>query len=153
MLFLFVGAYSGATETFEADVSRVIDGDTVRLSNGTLVRYIGVDAPEVRRKVKKRWVYDPEPFSETATSYNRQLVEGKKVRIEFDPQERNDRYGRLLAYVFVGPIFANEKMIENGLAEVYLIPPHIKYRARLREAEQKAKMHRLGIWSVAGRRQ
>ncbi len=131
---------------------RVIDGDTVRLANGTLVRYLGVNAPEIRRKVKRKWVYDPKPFSEEATSYNRKLVEGKKVRIEFDPEERDDRYGRLLAYVFVGPVFANEKMIENGLAKLYVIPPHIKYRARLRDAEQKAKAHRLGIWSVAKRR-
>ena len=64
----------------EATVRRVVDGDTIELMDGRLVRYIGIDAPEVRRREGERWVMDPEPFGLAATEANKRLVEGKWVR-------------------------------------------------------------------------
>ena len=74
-----------ATEIFDATVQKVIDGDTIRLSDGRIIRYLGINAPELRKKVGDLWVYSPEPFAEEAARLNKKLVEGKKVRIEIDP--------------------------------------------------------------------
>ena len=72
-------------------MQRVIDGDTVQLTDGRLVRYVGIDTPEVRRRVGETWVLDPEPFAEVAMEANRRLVEGRRVRLEYDVQT-HDRF-------------------------------------------------------------
>jgi Staphylococcal nuclease homologue len=76
-------------------VKRVIDGNTLELSTGEKVRLIGVDTPETK---------DPrEPvqyFGKEATAFTMQLVEGKRLRLEYD-QQRQDTYGRVLAYVYL----------------------------------------------------
>jgi len=99
-------------------VLEVIDGDTIKLSNGRLLRYIGLDTPETRIKKDGQFIYSPQPFGEEAKEYNRKLVQGKTVRIEFDVQNK-DKYGRLLGYCFVGDTFVNEKLIESGYAVLY----------------------------------
>ena len=66
LLFL-TGCHQSALP-HEALVRRVTDGDTIELSTGELVRYIGVDTPEVRRKQWNRWVADPEPFGKEAVT-------------------------------------------------------------------------------------
>lgn len=134
-------------EAFEAIAEEVVDGDTIRLSDGEAVRYLGIDAPELRKKIGGRWVYAPEPFAEEATELNKKLVEGKKIRLEVDRAERKDRYGRLLAYVFIGDVFVNKRLLEKGLAKLYLFRPHRKYRRVLRRAEEEAIGRRRGVWS------
>ena len=76
-------------------VRNVIDGDTVELSNGRRVRYIGVDTPETMKKVAGSWLYDPEPFAAEAKKLNSLLVDGKRVSLEFDSR-KEDKYGRWL---------------------------------------------------------
>ena len=129
----------------EAVVARVIDGDTIELLDGRLVRYIGIDTPEVRRREGDRWIKDPEPFGEAATEANRRLVEGKRIRIEYDVQRR-DRHGRLLAYVFVGDVMANAKLLEEGYAQLLTIPPNLKYVEEFRRLADEARAHRRGLW-------
>lgn len=135
------------TQAFEVKVVEVVDGDTIRLASGDRVRYLGIDTPEARIRVNGQWVDRPQPYAEAATAYNRALVEGKTVRMELDPSEFTDRYGRLLAYVFVGDLFVNEKMLERGLAKVYFIGPHRQYRDLFEKAAEEARRHRRGIWS------
>ena len=89
----------GFAETKHYFVSRVIDGDTVKLADGSKVRYIGIDTPETRRRVWGGWMWAPEPYAKKAKEYNEELVFGKKVRLEFD-KEKRDKYRRLLAYVY-----------------------------------------------------
>ena len=129
-----------------AVVSRVIDGDTIKLSDGRLVRYIGIDTPEVRRRNGQQWVKDPEPMGLEAAERNRQLVEGKPVRLEQDVQPR-DRYGRLLAYVYVGEMMVNEQLLREGFAQPMTIPPNVKYVERFRQAAKEAREARKGLWS------
>ena len=76
-------------------VEKVLDGDTIVLSDGTKVRYIGVDSPESVHPSKPVQHYGPE-----ASKANKRLVLGKRVGIQYDV-ERKDRYGRTLAYGFV----------------------------------------------------
>lgn len=126
-------------------VSEVIDGDTVRLSNGKLLRYIGIDTPEIRIKKENDFVYSPQPFSLKAKEYNRKLVENKIVEVEFDV-EKKDRYGRLLGYCFVNGVFVNAKLIEEGYAVLYTYPPNVKYVDLFVKLQKKAREEENGLW-------
>jgi hypothetical protein len=81
-------------------VTRVVDGDTFRADDGTLnglnVRLIGLDAPETRKSERKEIGY----FGKESKYYLKQLLTGKKVRLEYDVA-KYDQYGRTLAYVFL----------------------------------------------------
>lgn len=131
----------------EAAVRRVIDGDTIELRDGRLVRYIGVDAPEVSRRVGEGWVEDPEPFGREAKDANRRWVEGRSVRLEYDAQT-HDRYGRLLAYVFVDGRMVNAALLEEGYAQLLTIPPNVKYAEPFRRVVQEARAARRGLWGA-----
>ena len=136
----------GETLPNQAKVRRVIDGDTVELADGRLVRYIGVDTPEVRRRAGDRWVADPEPFGHEATEANAELVGNQTVRLEYDVQT-HDRFGRLLAYVYVGEVMVNEALLRAGFAQPLTIPPNVKYAERFRAIAEEARMARRGLWS------
>lgn len=124
----------GDAETFR--VKKVVDGDTIVLEDGTKVRYIGLNTPERGR-----------PFYEEATDANRKLVENKGVRLEFDVVEI-DRYGRTLAYVFEGEIFVNLELLRQGYANVFTVPPDVKYEELFREAEREAREAERGLWAT-----
>lgn len=120
--------------------------------DGRLVRYIGVDAPEVRRRVGHRWIKDPEPFSQAATDANRDLVEGRTVRLEYDVQT-HDRYSRLLAYVYVsdgkgGEVMVNAELLRLGAAQLLTIPPDVKYAKSFRAIAAEARRARRGLWKA-----
>ncbi len=127
-------------------VDRVVDGDTLRLTNGETVRLIGVDTPETVKP------HSPvEPFGHEAAALTRKLVQdnSSQVRLSFDAQRR-DKYGRLLAYVWVGDRLLNEELVRTGLARVetqYSYSPLMKERLLL--AEREARMQRRGIWSAS----
>ncbi len=126
-------------------VVEVIDGDTVRLATGEFLRYIGIDTPEIRVRQGSEFIYSPQPFSLESREYNRLLVEGKTVEIEFDV-EKKDRYGRLLGYCFVDGIFVNAKLIEEGYAVLYTYPPNVKYTGLFVELQKEARAAQKGLW-------
>ena len=128
-------------------VRRVVDGDTIQLLDGRLVRYIGIDTPELRRREGSRWVMDPEPFALAATEANRRLVEGKTVRLEYDVQPR-DRYGRLLAYVYVDERMVNAELLETGYAHLLTIPPDVRYAEEFRRLAAGARREHRGLWAA-----
>ncbi len=127
----------------EYRVLRVIDGDTVVIEGGEHVRYLGVDAPETQGS--------PECYGREATERNRQLVEGKRVRLEADRRDR-DRYGRLLRWVWVDGTLVNEQLIREGYATVYRNEPAAKYLDRLLAAEAEARSRAAGLWSACPQR-
>jgi micrococcal nuclease len=129
-------------------VTWVIDGDTIRIVGGQLVRYIGIDTPEIReRRNNGRWKYDPEPYAEEAKKLNESLVKGRRVKLEFDVQER-DRFGRLLAYVYVGDIFVNQEIIRQGYAQLLTIPPNVRYVEQFKKTLFQARKEKRGIWKL-----
>lgn len=130
-----------------ATVRRAIDGDTVELADGRLLRYIGVDTPEVRRRQDGRWIVDPEPLGQAAAEFNRRLVEGRVVRLEYDVQT-HDRYGRLLAYVYVGEMMVNAELLRMGFAQPLTIPPNLKHVDRFRALAEEARRERRGLWAA-----
>ena len=122
-------------------VVKVVDGDTVVLSDGRTVRYIGIDTPE-----------HGQPYFDAARNFNRKLVLNKPVELEFDV-ERYDHYGRLLAYVFVRDekgrrVFVNAEMVRNGFARTYTKPPNVRYADLFVRLQEEARKNRRGLWSV-----
>lgn len=124
-----------------ATVSRVIDGDTVNLSDGRHVRYVGIDTPEIARGKQKG-----ECFGEEAKEKNRDLVEGKEVRLERDVSER-DRYGRWLYLVFVGDVSVEEVLTKEGFAKEMTIDPDVKYSENIKNWVREAQDKNLGLWA------
>ena len=141
------GALTGALPpaASSAVVARVIDGDTVELADGRRLRYLGINAPEVRHRRGQDWVYAPEPFAEEAAAANRALVEGRPVRLEYDAR-RQDRYGRLLAHVYVGETLVGGELLRRGLARVLIIPPNTRRAAEFEALQRQARQARVGLW-------
>lgn len=135
---------SGATRT--SFVTEVIDGDTIELAGGEHVRYIGLDTPETEGPNKIK-----EHFGARAAEFNRKLVGGKKVKLEFDVEKR-DKYGRLLAYVFVKReeswIPVNAELLKKGYARLFTKPPNNKYADHFLRLERKARKNCRGLWKT-----
>jgi len=115
-------------------VTRVIDGDTIEIEGGAKVRYIGIDAPEIG-----------EPYYLEAEEANCNLVEGKKIRLEKDVEDK-DKYGRLLRYVWVDDIMVNAELVRLGYAYCYSYPPNLKYQTYFLQMEKEAREHKRGLW-------
>ena len=121
-------------------VTRVIDGDTIELSDGRKLRYIGIDTPETVHPQ-----LGLECFGTEARNYNQQLVAGKQVYLEKDVQDV-DRYGRLLRYVWIDQVLVNEKLVSDGYAYASAYPPDVKYQDRLNQAQRQARESGAGLW-------
>lgn len=126
-------------------VFRVVDGDTINVEiNGQTesVRYIGIDTPET---------VDPRKpiqcFGVEASKKNKELVEGKMIRLEKDITDR-DKYGRLLRYVWLDNILVNQELVEQGFAKSSSYPPDIKYQDKFITAEKEARTNKLGLWTA-----
>jgi len=122
----------------DGKVERIVDGDTIVLHNGTIVRYVGITSPETG-----------EPFEKEATEANRKLVEGKTVKLEYD-NYKADKFGRILAYL-ITPDGKNVslEMARLGMASV-VIYQHKKpfiYQDKLLKAQEEAKKEKRGVWS------
>jgi micrococcal nuclease len=133
--------------TMTGRVVRVVDGDTVHVRldhprEEQTVRYIGIDTPES--------VKPGEPvqcYAKAASAFNERLVEGRKVRLELG-RERFDRYGRLLAYVFVGRLFVNAELVRRGYARTLTIPPNDDRAPLFARLARGARRAGLGLWAA-----
>ena len=146
LLALLGGAAPVGAQPSAPDVGlvvRVVDGDTIHVRLAARlekVRYIGVNAPEVHHPSKRE-----EPGGTEAHAMNRQLVEGKRVRLEIDVQAR-DRYGRLLAYVWVGATMVNAELVRLGFAQVMTVPPNVRHQALFVKLQRDAREAGRGLW-------
>jgi micrococcal nuclease len=132
---------------FEADVprhvERVIDGDTIVVEGHVRVRLIGVDTPETKHPHKP-----VEPLGPEATEFTRSLVEDRDVKLEFD-RERRDRYGRVLAYVYVDGKLLNEEIIRAGFSRAETQYKFERAMAlRFQRAENEAREAGRGFWGL-----
>lgn len=125
-----------------ARVARAVDGDTLQLAGGERVRLIGVNSPESvdpRRPVQV--------FGKEAAEFVRRLVEGREVYLQYDV-ERQDRYGRSLAYVFLTDgTFVNAELVRLGFAQAYRYPPNVKYAELFNRLQREAREQRRGLWA------
>jgi len=121
-------------------VKRVVDGDTIELVDGRKVRYIGMDTPELHHPTK-----GVQCFGKEAMEKNKELVEGKTIRMEKDVSE-TDRYKRLLRYVWQGDIFVNEYLAREGYALQTTFPPDVVYVNLFKQAVEEARVNDKGLW-------
>lgn len=126
-----------------ATVARVIDGDTIEVDfRGSIidVRLIGVDTPEMVHPSEPVECYGP-----AASKFTRRALEGERVRLEFDI-EREDRFGRTLAYVWLNGRLLNQRLVREGFANVSTFPPNVKYVERFLAAQRDARSQDRGLW-------
>jgi endonuclease YncB( thermonuclease family) len=129
-----------------AEVQRVTDGDTFVAAvagRQERVRVIGVDAPET--VAPNRPV---EPFGRQASSFARRHLTGATVRLAGDAEPR-DRYGRLLAYVWLADgTFWNALLVAEGYAQQLTIPPNVTYAGLFRRLVAEARREERGLWAA-----
>ena len=121
----------------------VDDGDSIVVSGGERVRYLGINAPEIAHKDEPG-----EPFGNEARAFNKKLVQGRHIFLEVGEQQR-DRYGRLLAFVFLEDgTFVNGKLVRQGYAHLLRKQPKLRYWERLLSLQRRALQEKRGIWSL-----
>ena len=119
--------------SFSATVKTVLDGDSIILTNGTKMRYFGVNTPEYKQ-----------PFAKEAKQFNTHLVRGKEVEV-VQAKKKRDGYGRLLAYVSVNASLINARLLEEGLAYLFTFSPFAHYEEWL-ALQQRAQAQHKGMW-------
>jgi len=128
-------------------VVSVVDGDTVKISiNGetNTFRLIGMDTPETVDPRKPVQCFGIEASNEA-----KELLSGKKVRIETDSSQGTyDKYNRMLGYIYrEDGLFYNKYMIEQGYAHEYTYNTPYKYQTEFKNAQKEAQANQLGLWS------
>ena len=123
-------------------VKRVIDGDTLLLDDGTKVRLLGINTPEIQHGQQT-----DEAGGRLAKQWLTTQLTGQAVRLETD-NEKLDRYGRTLAHVFTSSNdHINVQLVQQGLAVVSLYPPNVNYAATLIAAQTIAETKHIGLWN------
>ncbi|ARI78622.1 thermonuclease family protein [Halobacillus mangrovi] len=131
-----------------ATVTRVIDGDTMEIEmNGKTedVRLLLVDTPETKHPD-----LPVQPYGRKASQFAEDMLNDKQVRVEYDGPKR-DKYGRLLAYLWIDGENFNQMLLEQGLARLAYVydPPYTHYEAFVK-AQNRAANANKNIWSMDG---
>ncbi|OZM56286.1 nuclease [Lottiidibacillus patelloidae] len=145
LITLLMGCTSDGDYLYE--VTKVVDGDTIKViinNKEETIRLLLIDTPETVHPSKP-----VQPFGPEASTFVKELLEGKKVRIELGISER-DKYGRLLAYVYTeSGEMVNELLLAEGLARVaYIYEPNTKYVDQFYAIQNEARKQNVGIWSI-----
>jgi len=142
---VFLLAVSANSSAGQFKVTRVTDGDTIKISRNDVkmtIRLVGIDAPETSKKKNE----PGQPFSQKSTKHLAGLVLNKSVEIK---SYGTDRYGRTLGIIFVGEKNVNLEMVKAGLAEVYRGRPAKGLDVKSYWcAETEAKKTGIGMWSL-----
>jgi len=150
LIFYFVS--TSLLYAYSCRVEKIIDGDTF-ICSGEKVRLIGVDTPEssINPHIEKqRSLGDIKTILKLGEEAKRFVSSvmpvGTVVKLELDVQQR-DKYGRLLAYVWLPDgRMLNEVLLKEGYAMLLTIPPNVKYEDRFREAYREAVTKKKGLW-------
>ncbi len=130
-----------AGEGQEATIEWISDGDSLRLTNGSKVRLLQVDAPE----------RDTDCYGHGATQALIALIpKGTEVTLQRDAAlDDADTYGRLLRYVFVGNENVNLALVESGAAAPYFFRKERgRYAGDLLAAAKRARDAGRGLWGA-----
>jgi micrococcal nuclease len=128
---------SSARQISEIDtVMRVIDGDTFIMTGGRHLRLLCLDTPE-----------KGEPYADRAAAFADSLLLNKAVKIETG-KTAEDKYGRTLAYLYLGSNLYNEMLLRAGLARIYFFEKNQRYSKELLSAQNDARKAKRGIWSL-----
>ncbi len=137
-------------------VTRVVDGDTIYVSvnrRRERVHLIGIDTPEVypgeklNRDARSAGTSRAaiQALGRLSSELTKRHLDGRSVGLERDIETR-DRYGRLLAYVWVASQLFNMIILREGYAQVYTFPPNVKYAELFLACQRKAREKGRGLW-------
>lgn len=135
------------TDKIKVDLVSVVDGDTAKFTiDGEIVtvRFLGINTKEtVHPEIGE------EPYGKEASNFTKEKLENaNKIELEFDSSAvEKDKYNRYLAWIWVDDVLLQNLLIEEGLAETYMLQNNYKYAGVLQESEEIAKNNKLGIWS------
>jgi len=137
ILFITSGIfYYNLTDTTptleEFQVSRIVDGDTIQTSNNQYIRLIGINTPEKSM-----------PFYNEATNYLTKLIRNKTIQAE---THGTDKYGRILAHIFLSDKNINEQILQQGLGTLYYYEKDQHYED-LKQAEEFARLNNKNLWT------
>jgi micrococcal nuclease len=135
-----------AAARIDATVVHVSDGDTITVQVGARtekVRILGADTPETVDPRKPVQCFGPEASAHTKA----RLKPGTRVQLETDAEKR-DKYGRLLAYVYVGGVRYDDELLRLGYARLLIIAPNGVHARIMLEEELDARAHRRGLWGA-----
>ncbi|SFX20460.1 micrococcal nuclease [Thermoactinomyces sp. DSM 45891] len=123
----------------------VIDGDTIQARvKGKVenIRLLLIDTPETNHPNLPK-----QPLAEEAKHFTQlQIKKAQRIELEYD-QSKRDKYGRLLAYIYVDEKCLQEALLRNGLARVaYVYEPNIRYESEFRSIQKEAQKKRAGVW-------
>jgi len=127
-------------------VTKIIDGDTITIAKDgkpITIRLMGIDTPETvdpRKPVQC--------FGKEASDKTKELLAGKNVHLEYDPDQLLDKYGRMLAYVFLSDgTDVNKLLVKQGYAHEYTYSIPYKYQAEYKTAQLYAQENKNGLWA------
>ncbi|MFN2340402.1 MAG: thermonuclease family protein, partial [Halanaerobium sp.] len=133
--------YFDGQQAAEVYIERVIDGDTVETAAGDSIRLLGVDTPEIDWEANNSEFYATE-----ARDFTLRHLKDQNVLLEYD-KEREDQYGRILAYIYQEGQNFNQKLLQEGYATLMLVEPNDKYEKEFKTAAAAARESKKGIWS------
>ena len=151
LCFLFMinlSFVSASNSKFKVTLDSCIDGDTARFNikdEVKTVRFLSINAPEIAHDDVLA-----EPYGYEASNYTCQLLKNASViKLQYDPKsDKEDKYSRVLAWVFVDDELLQEVLVSKGYAEVKYVYNDYLYSNDLKDLENKAKDKKMGIWSL-----
>ena len=144
-IFVFIPVIKvKANERIEVSLNKCIDGDTANLiikNKEKKVRFLAINTPESTNKI--------EEYGKEASTYTCSiLTNSNKIEIEYDNNSnKEDKYGRTLAWIWVDDKLLQDMLIKEGLAEVKYLYGDYKYTEQLQKDEKIAQENKLNIWS------
>lgn len=145
LIIVLLAAFIGLSFTQETyhRVKTIFDGDTIQLDSGKKVRYLGINAPEMGHEEGE----EAQCMALDSKKLNASLVSKRRVKLEFD-QVKEDRHGRILAYVFLeNGAMVNALLVRKGLAHVTAGKSNLRYFTLLLQEQRFAMDEKIGIWS------
>ena len=153
VIFLFLMFFNlsivFASGKFKVTLDSCIDGDTARFvikNEVKTVRFLSIDAPEIAHDDVLE-----EPFGEEASVFTcNMLTNASTIKLEYDSKsDKEDKYGRVLAWIFVDDELLQEKLVSEGLVEVKYVYKDYKYSSHLKDVELEAKNKGVGLWATS----
>lgn len=139
--------YNDDSNRIEVELVATVDGDTAKFKmdgEQITVRFLGINTKEtVHPEIGE------ETWGKEASDFTKEkLKNATKIELEFDEvADEKDKYDRYLAWIWVDDELLQNLLVENGLAENYMLQNNYKYAGMLQESEELAKNNKLGIWS------
>lgn len=146
IILLLIFIFPVTISAYQVKLYTCVDGDTFRIkldNKKYYVRLLAVDTYELDSKnsFQRKYAYK-------ASKYTCKLLKNSKnIYIKNDPNSaEEDKYGRLLGWVYVDDTLLQELLVKNGYAKVAYIFDNYLYTNELLKYQELAKKNKVGIW-------